>query len=256
MKCKLLILGLCLLIVHPAFAKRRRDRTERAQLPQCVLALTNNEGSEGKDWSSTGTSVTDNNAATYTVDAKGDGYFDYNGSSSYLRYADADALSCINAMSANMWMRRDSSDAEERVFEKNSLDNTKKEYVFKFTSAGPGKDRFYLFDSGYSDNMYRESPDFNAGSDWVMVTLTWDGGSAHATDIHIFFDTVEVDDAGGGAGVWNGRGNGPGVLQFGRKVSAASDYFDGDIDEVTFYNRVLTTAEIGHLYQQGKAAGK
>ena len=86
---------------------------------------------------------------------------------------------------------------------------------------------------------------------WQHVVATWDG-TAVATNVHFYVNGVETsyqfpNDATGNR-----------VSDVGKPLVVGSFYngnspFDGALDEVRVYNRVLTQAEITQLYQSGQA---
>jgi len=84
----------------------------------------------------------------------------------------------------------------------------------------------------YSDNV--------ATTDWTHIAGTYDGDK-----LQIYVNTnlqVDIDDTDGSIDTDN-----PGVLLIGAHPDAAS-YFNGTIDDVRIYDRVLSEAEIRDLY--------
>jgi len=84
---------------------------------------------------------------------------------------------------------------------------------------------------------------------WQHVALTWDG-SITATNSHIYVDGVEVSyqETTNGAGSY--ASDAAVVLTVGN-VPDGSRTFDGNMDEVVVFNRVLTSQEIYALYKRG-----
>jgi len=84
---------------------------------------------------------------------------------------------------------------------------------------------------------------------WFHVAVTWDG-TATSSNNHIYINNVNVP-------VWGTDGTGTKQSDINENVYVGSDkwtsnVFDGNIDEVRIYNRVLSAAEITRLYQMGK----
>lgn len=85
---------------------------------------------------------------------------------------------------------------------------------------------------------------------WTHVVLTWDGSST-AANAKMYINTVEA----GYSTTTNGSGtrssDAAKSLTIGNLSSAAERTFDGFIDDVKIYNRIITTQEVKDLYNQG-----
>ncbi len=111
---------------------------------------------------------------------------------------------------------------------------------------------FLLKDSG-GDFIARYDSDGSeqpqAGS-WHMATVVWDGGTT-ASSIKLYLDSVRVDDANDGSGVFNGLLDSTSPVWIGARGFGGSPTdmpFDGEINEVRIYNRALSATEVNNLF--------
>ena len=86
---------------------------------------------------------------------------------------------------------------------------------------------------------------------WNNVLLTWDGSSS-ATNVHIFVNGIEASytttqDASGSR-----TSDSASNLAIGANIPDQSSGFNGSLDDVRIYNRVLSADEIKRLYIMGK----
>ncbi len=85
---------------------------------------------------------------------------------------------------------------------------------------------------------------------WQHVVMTWDGSST-ASNVHIYINNVEpsyqTTTDGSGSKVSDAANN------IAITSAGGSVMFNGIIDDVRVYNRVLSTAEVGQLYRIGQS---
>ena len=85
-------------------------------------------------------------------------------------------------------------------------------------------------------------------NEWQYVTMTWDGSST-ATNVHIYVDGNEISS-------YSQQTDGVGVKDSdvgnNLDISNKNREFDGSIDDLRIYNRILTQSEINQLYQMGQ----
>ena len=154
----------------------------------------------------------------------------FDGSDEYVNIADDSTLDITGDFSLACWFKFEGSDAPGLVGKWTAAQNSG--YAFKVTS---NKIRFY------SNGEYEASDtDINDGL-WHHLVGTWDGSNAH-----IYLDGV-LDDNGGTGGFANPVANNDNFF-IGRIVSV-SDYFQGNIDEVSLWNKALSAGNISALYQ-------
>lgn len=96
-------------------------------------------------------------------------------------------------------------------------------------------------------NAANSSLTYNA---WQQIVATWDG-TASGSSIKLYKDGAEVSYFSGGASAGGSASTNSGDVYIGNR-SDGTRSFDGGIDEVRLYNRVLSASEIQKLYLMGK----
>ncbi len=91
------------------------------------------------------------------------------------------------------------------------------------------------------------SPINNDGKRWQSVIMTYDGGS-QASAIHIYLDGRRIDEKSEVNGLFTQFNNSNVSSKLGGQKSQ-EDNFEGQIDDVRIYNRVLSAAEVKALYE-------
>jgi hypothetical protein len=85
---------------------------------------------------------------------------------------------------------------------------------------------------------------------WQHVVMTWDGSST-ATNIHIYINGVEVSYTNTQNGTGSRNTDAAQDLNIGNSIGN-SRTFDGYLDDVRIYNRVISLDETKQLYQMGR----
>ncbi len=88
-------------------------------------------------------------------------------------------------------------------------------------------------------------------NEWYHVVVTYDG-SISSTGIKIYFNGVLQSMTNAFDGYGGGSSSNGFDFSLGARESGTSRLLDGKMDEVRFYNRVLTTSEIKQLYLMGR----
>ena len=120
----------------------------------------------------------------------------------------------------------------------------------------------WFYQHSYNNNFYLSGNDgsFQVGSllrlnTWHHIALTWDGDEATAV-VYVDGQRVpilvrgDIDAIKGLDGLNIGRSTG----YFGGIIGAATNTFDGDIDEIRVWNRVLSDTEIQASYNAHKSS--
>lgn len=91
------------------------------------------------------------------------------------------------------------------------------------------------------------NPIINVG-EWTHVAFTWTGDLTDYTSVITYINAVQYDQNGPSS---NGSGNHGSNTTTDRWIgqSNGASFFDGGIDDLRIYNRVLTPAEISMIYQ-------
>jgi hypothetical protein len=81
-------------------------------------------------------------------------------------------------------------------------------------------------------------------NEWQHIVLTWDG--TVSTNMHIYRNGIDITSGAQASGLQMLDANSTFKIGF-----AGSIAYDGSIDEVRVYNRILSADEIRELYEQG-----
>jgi len=112
-------------------------------------------------------------------------------------------------------------------------------WIFAYGSGGTGQAMFIgmngttLYGGGYGDDVTVAN---FWDTNWHHIALTYDGTTAI-----LYADGIQVASA---AKNWNLVAN---LAYIGRQVNTAAEFWNGQIDDVRLYNRVLTAAEVAVL---------
>jgi hypothetical protein len=200
-----------------------------ATAPVPVLAFNFNEGA--------GTTVADvsgaNNNGTvsntaWTTAGKNGNALTFNGSNSWVTVPDANSLDLTSAMTLEAWIRPTVATGWRTV-------------VMKETTGGLIYALYGGDDAGRPSEWLRvgteqgvSGPTALAANTWTHVAATFDG-----TTMRVYVNGAQVATR-----AWtNTIATSTGVLRIGGN-SIWGEYFNGQIDDVRIYNRVLTAAEI------------
>ena len=204
------------------------------------------------------------NAATLTTDRFGNANsaYAFNGTSAYIQLPDHDAFTVptTGALSISVWLRPDVlvfpvdestgyvhwmgkgvSGQHEWTFRMYSFDNTENR---------ENRTSFYMFNltGGQGAGSYVQEP-ITTGA-WIhyvaVVNMSTDTITWYKNAVQKDQDPFQVSQ-------YNiVPGNGTAPVRIGTRDFAS--YFQGAIDDVRFYNRVLSVAEIQQLYAEGTGA--
>ncbi len=163
------------------------------------------------------------------------------------RTAVVDDLGTASGLSACLWMYPHTKPVSGgyTMFGKNS------------GSAGwRGWNMYLISDSsgevGFSNNYGRWKETGNVTSmlnSWHHVCATWNGGSA-TSDIIIYIDGANAGATGGSGGSVSLYSDATYDIKMGDNVTSNEPY-DGALDDIHLYNRVLSSSEVVQLYCQG-----
>ncbi len=166
------------------------------------------------------------NSATWTDGKKGRA-LSFNGSSSYVS---SPTISITNNITASAWVYSTNFSQNGFIVGKNNV-NEQWELFFE------GPLLRWRGGAPTTDTTYCTAP---ANSQWHHVVATQSG-----TDASLYIDGVLCD-----TGTVTAIANGSGTIDIGRFNGGY--YFNGKIDDVRLYNRVLSATEIANLYKQNE----
>jgi fibronectin type 3 domain-containing protein len=127
--------------------------------------------------------------------------------------------------------------------------------IDKDSAGGPGGWFFCMFtnstvqftgDEFATTAAYRVSAGSIALNTWQHVVATWDGSTSGA-NVHLYINGVLADSSTTQNGVGAATGDVGTTFAIGNRTSDVARGFDGAIDDVRVYNRILSAAEIQAL---------
>ena len=127
------------------------------------------------------------------------------------------------------------------------------EYKFRIYNSPnpvnrPNRISFYVFNltGGWGIGSYFQDP-IDHGNEWIHVVGVYDGTYTH------IYKNAQLRDSDNASAMNVQNGTAPLLIGTGERT--ANGYFDGMIDEVLFYDRVLSGAEIQDIYNQQRVGG-
>ena len=153
-------------------------------------------------------------------------------------------LNSLSAVSVSAWVKSDVADittSDGTIFSNFQLTDT---LQLGITSA----EKFFF--NVYNTSAQQSSAQADSASnvtEWHHVIGVYDGAN-----IYIYVDGVSADSTPGS--LTPPTRNGGTTYRIGSGGQSGTTYFDGDIDDVRVYSRVLTQAEITRLYNMGTPA--
>ena len=185
-------------------------------------------------------------ANTYSID--------FDGVDDYLTMGDASALSFGNgttddACSFSFWIIVPTDDAYEDsgIICKNDS-SSNRQYEILFDSSSKLRIRFW------DGTAYIQSKLSSAltGVTWHHIACTYDGGASSPLQqgLNIYVDGVLVTQTRGYLGTYVASDSSTAQVTLGVRVSN-SQYFEGNIDEVSIFERELSSTEVSAIYNSG-----
>lgn len=188
--------------------------------------------------------------AIASVGKRGQG-MDFDAVDDYVNNGSAASLDNLPALAISIW-------AKPSGWGENSAG-----YLVSKSNIGTAGWRFSLLSSmtspqfsvdydGANDLVVRPSAGSVTFNEWAHWVVTWDG-TANASGVHIYKNGTEVAYQTQTNGEGNHVSDASQNLLIGNSTIASPDRtFDGTLDEVRVYNRVISTEEIGQLYRGGE----
>jgi len=158
--------------------------------------------------------------------------YDFDGTDDYIQSANAFSPS---AYTVSFWFKADSTTNPMQLIDNTGTDANDGFKIYLYNSA-----LYYRHYDGTGTNKDTDTS-FSDTSSWHFVTTTWSG-----TSMELFLDGTSVDtQTAVGMDATNRMRIGT------RPLAVPSQFFDGKIDEIGLWERVLTGTEITELYNAG-----
>ena len=176
---------------------------------------------------------------TYSTTAKG--LFNFNGSSTYFT-APENSLFNTETLTLECWARTSSINQNGFFFEKVTVNS---QYAI-FIEGTQIKIRTNTAISGLADLQFTAASYIQANV-WFLVTASYNNGLKSFYINGVLLGTQTV------TGGFTTNANGMSIGVYGGQTGGRGYYFNGDIANLRFYNRVLTNAEVSQNYQATKS---
>lgn len=170
-------------------------------------------------------------------------YFDSK-NQNFIEVLNDDTLNPVSSISLNAWVKLESFASDNQVFISKGTPNDKEPFVSYTLKMGPPtltkKFQFSLGIDGIRYNLF--SKDTISLKEWTMLTGTYDGGIMKIYLNGILNDSLKITGS-----ISSYHTN----LNFGRWAPGGTNgeqYLDGQLDDISIWNRSLTQQEIKELY--------
>jgi len=144
-----------------------------------------------------------------------------------------------SARSISAWVKTSSS-AIETWLSYGSTGGTGQAVLLHLNVNGAGD----IYFGGQGNDAYTATGLFTTNT-WHHLVYTYAGGAMSSSTFKIYLDGVQKTLTIPGTSAWNTSNTN---IELGHDLPYNSRFFSGDIDEVAFYNRVLTSDEVISLY--------
>lgn len=196
------------------------------------------------------------NGATSTMKAPGkvgQGLL-FDGSTNYLNMGSPASLDDLPSLSYSFWIKpRSAGNGRGTIVAKTDpFSAFGLRYVY-FDNVTATNGISILIDTTATDIGYTSANNSAPLNQWTHAVVTWDGSVGNANNVRIYINGVEttyqISDTGLGS-LESDSGNNFTIGA--RSIIGSERYFDGIIDEVRVYNRVITPSEAKQLYLMGR----
>ena len=167
--------------------------------------------------------------------------YDFDGSNDYITVAHSAELDATSAVSIALWIYVEDFGAWSGIVCKGT--NT---LNYGLNQAADGSGKLQFFSGGSPWTSYVQSTAVVPTGEWKHVAVTWDAGTVK------FFIDGSLDSTHSVA--WSLSTNSEALI-IGADFPGASQYFNGKIDELALWTRVLSPTEITDIYDKQSKVG-
>ncbi len=178
----------------------------------------------------------------------------FDGINDFINAGSGASLDDMTAPTFSAWIKpRSVGNGRATIIAKtNTFDAVGLAYVY-FDNVTATNGISFLRDTTLVDIGYSTVNNTTPLNEWTHVVVTWDGTIGNANNVRIYINgsesTYQITDTGTGS-LESDAGN---TFTIGSRSQVGSErYFDGEIDEVRVYNRVITASEAKQLYLMGR----
>jgi len=194
--------------------------------------------------------LADNNTVTSTTGKQGNAARFDAGNSEYLSIADNASLSITDDLSMGGWFRWNGDSVYGFMAGKYKTTVSNREYAMYWDDESGGN-KFVFATTADGTNSNRRIYEYGsvlADDTWYHLMITRDSGAD--TTVMYVNGSVVTPTATNHAGTVTAIHNGDAPFVIGAR-DTGFNFFDGDIDEVAIWDKVLTSDEITDLYAAG-----
>lgn len=193
-----------------------------------------------------------NGTVTLTTGRKSDANeaYDFDGTSGYISVADAASLDFTTSFSVSCWINIDAVASNNTVLAKWDY-ATQGGFAIQTFSTSDEIQVYIassLTDAG-TNSIASTNFDLTSGS-YVHLVVVYDGSQAVNQDRVKIYKNSSLRATGVAGTIATSLPNNSATLKIGNFGGTLNRYFDGKIDDVRIYNRVLTQSEINALYAE------
>jgi len=149
------------------------------------------------------------------------------------------------SMTISAWIKPDVNDTRMAIMSKRSVGDTEGEMDYIFRMDDNGKLEFVFYPSGGSIQTATSSTTISTDT-WHHVIVTHSNATG---DAQFYIDGVADDN--NDIALTGSKPNGGRHTRIGRDGEANQYYFNGNMNEISYWNKVLTAAEVTELYNDG-----
>ncbi|MFH0866208.1 MAG: LamG-like jellyroll fold domain-containing protein [Bacteroidota bacterium] len=184
--------------------------------------------------------------ATLTTDRFGNlnSAYDFDGVDNYIEIGTPSIINNFNALTLSVWVVLDRTDVNLGIVAKTN--GTLNDFGFEYNHWS-GENLAFAVNYNYTPQGVRLNLGTLTAKSWTHLLGFWDG-----SNVGFYKNGIEITSV-----PYTGKPliDGNLSLTIGRLGSYGGWYFDGKIDDVRIYNRVLDSVEIDSLYHEGGWAG-
>ena len=254
----LMMVGTCYNALAAPFFEGNDEYTDYSQDADAVgvWRFNSDTADTAIDTSGSDNHLTLGGSPTYVTTGKEGNAWSFDSDGDAVGAVDIDAVDSATKLTVVAWVNLDAATSDDYVIE--NADNFSSGGFLFFrdeSSAGSGRDdvwRVTLYDSTDATDIDIESNNGSAATTgtWIHLAFTADLGSA--TGLRLYVDSVEVDDSPVNISTVTAIDSGSGTWTIGtNSFSTFNRGFNGTIDEVSTFDRILSTAEILEIYTRG-----
>ncbi len=174
----------------------------------------------------------------------------------YVTISDSSSLTWTTQMSISIWMKAVTLASGQKTLVAKWDHGNRTEFFLQTSQTAADEIDLYVEnacgESGGTSYVYTTTANLTVGN-WYHVVATYDGSQpTDITKIKFFVNGIQAPGMAASEGsLPSTMPNCTGPINIGGEPTLAGRWFDGQIDEVRIYNRVLSGGEIDWLYKQG-----